>query len=118
MEAAAPEVPEVESTPEVADLSPGDPNFLGQLEGRTSWWDAIAKGAFVSEAVRGHRLEFSSRPPVSLPARPPSQRLKREKRAIFQEEIDSLLVKRAIEPVRDEHRGFYSNLVLVKKQDP
>ena len=30
---------------------------------------------------------------------------------------DSLLMKGAIEPVRDEHKGFYSNLFLVKKQD-
>ena len=29
----------------------------------------------------------------------------------------SLLIKGAMEPVRDEHRGFYSNLFLVKKQD-
>ena len=30
---------------------------------------------------------------------------------------DSLLMKRAIEPVREDHRGFYSNLFLAKKQD-
>ena len=33
------------------------------------------------------------------------------------EETDALLIKGAMEPVRDEHRGFYSNLILVKKQD-
>ena len=33
------------------------------------------------------------------------------------EETDSLHIKGAMEPVRDEHRGFYSNLFLVKKQD-
>ena len=30
---------------------------------------------------------------------------------------DSSLMKGATEPVRDEHRGFYSNMLLVKKQD-
>ena len=33
------------------------------------------------------------------------------------EETDSLLIKRAIKPVMDEHRGFFTNLFLVKKQD-
>ena len=33
------------------------------------------------------------------------------------EDTDSLLMKGAMEAVRDENRGFYSNLFLVKKQD-
>ena len=39
------------------------------------------------------------------------------KRRLIQEVVDSLLVKGAIEPVRDQSRGFYSNLFLVKKSD-
>ena len=28
------------------------PFFLGQLEGRQSWWDAVARDALVSDAMR------------------------------------------------------------------
>ena len=44
--------------------------FLGQLEGRKSWWDAVVRDTFVSEAVRGYKLELLAWPPVSLPVRP------------------------------------------------
>ena len=59
--------------------SPRDHDFLGQLEGRKSWWDAVAKNAFVSETGRGHKLKFSAWPPVSFPVRPLPQRLRKEK---------------------------------------
>ena len=63
--------------------SPRDHDFLGQLEGRKSWWDAVAKNAFVSETGRGHKLEFSAWPPVSFPVRPLPQRLRKEKTQIL-----------------------------------
>ena len=40
-----------------------------------------------------------------------------EKRTEKGEETDSLLMKGAIVPVKDEHRGFYSKLFMVNKQD-
>ena len=55
-------------------------DFLSQLEERKSWWDAVARNAFVSETGRGHKLEFSSWLPLSLPVRPLPQRLRKEKR--------------------------------------
>ena len=65
----------------------------------------------------GWKLEFNSRPPMSLPTRPPPQTMGREKRLALQQEVLSLLRKGAIEPVRDRQAGFYSNLFVVKKQD-
>ena len=76
-------------------------------------WCTNVRDSFVQEAVRGHRLEYCARPP----RKPPVQTLRGEKRRLIQEEVNSLLVKGAIEPVRDQSRGFYSNLFLVKKSD-
>ena len=84
----------------------------GPAEKKKIWLDAVSRNAFVSETGRGHKLEFSAWPPVSLPVRPlPSSETEKE------EETDSLLIKGAMEPVRDEHRGLYTNMFLVKKQD-
>ena len=81
------------------------------MEDNRTWWDQLARDKFVSEAVRGHRMEFDSRPPVSLPTSPPPQRMGKEKRPALQQEVLSLLKKGAVEPVRDKQVGFYSNLL-------
>ena len=47
---------------------------------------------------------------MSLPTRPPPQRMGKEKRLAPQQEVLSLLRKGAIEPVRDRQAGFYSNI--------
>ena len=87
---------------------------LGHLTERRDWWDSIARDSFVCEAVRGHRLEFESRPPVKKI----KIKIKNsEKKKILQKEVDSLLTKGAIEVVRDSHKGFNSNLFLVTKKD-
>ena len=113
MEAAATEEPEAAKAVGVHDpLSPGDPDFLGRLETSRHWWDA-----FVREAVRGHKLEFESRPPVSSPDPPPVLPVSREKQVVLQKEVDSLLRKGALEKVKDSHKAFYSNLFLVSKKD-
>ena len=65
----------------------------------------------------GTGAEFLARLPVSLPVKPLVQKLKGETRRFIQEEVDYLLVKAAIEPVRDRNQIFYSNLYLVKKTD-
>ena len=182
--ASAPAEPATSSRSLSPAHSPRDHNFLSQLEGRKSWWDAVARNAFVSETGRGHKLEFSSWLPLSLPVRPLSQRLRKEKRQtlyslkgqwnqwgtsteastpicswtrnrtgvqtchqlkgpelVYKETNfhdgnvgkrfsehqerrlggynvrDSLLMKRATKPVRDQHWGFFSNMFLVMKQD-
>ena len=53
--------------------------FLGHLEDNRAWRDQLARDKFVSEAVRGQRLEFDSRPSMSLPTRPHPQRMGNEK---------------------------------------
>ena len=40
-----------------------------------------------------------------------------EKKKVLQKEVDSLLMKGAIEVVRDSHKGFYPNIFLVTKKD-
>ena len=47
---------------------------------------------------------------MSLPTRPPPQRMGKENRLTLQQEVLSLLRKGAIEPVRDRQACFYSNL--------
>ena len=117
-EAAATEEPEAADAVGVHDpLSPGDPDFLGRLETSKHWWDIFARDAFVREAVRGHKLEFESRPPVSSPDPPQVIPMSREKQVVLQKEVDSLLRKGAIEKVKDSHKGFYSNLFLMSKKD-
>ena len=112
-----PEAPEEVEVAEDRDLSLGGPEFLGRLEQCREWWDRFAKDAFVREAVRGHRLEFESRPPVSRPKPPPVERMNKEREKVLQEEVDSLLSKGAVERVKDRNRGFYSNIFLVAKED-
>ena len=91
--------------------------MLGRLEQCREWWDRFAKDAFVREAVRGHRLEFESRPPVSRPKPPPVESMNKEREKVLQEEVDSLLSKGAVERVKDSKRSFYSNIFLVAKKD-
>ena len=110
MAAARAEAEEAVAPEEGHGHSAKEVEFLGHLEDNRVWWDQLARDKFVSEAVRGHRLEFDSRPPMSLPTRPPPQRMGKEKRLALQQEVLSLLRKRAIEPVRDRQAGFYSKL--------
>ena len=112
-----PESPEGAEVAEDRYLSPGGPEFLGRLEQCREWWDHFAKDAFVREEVRGHRLEFESWPPVSRPKPPPVKRMNKERKKVFQEEVDFILSKGAVERAKDRKRGFYSNIFLVAKKD-
>ena len=99
--------------------SPDGLDFLGRLTQNKDWWDSVAKDSFVREAVRGHKLEFESVPPVRKIMKNIKNKkiLNFPKRKILQEEVESLLEKGAVEPVRDHHKGFYSNLFVVPKKD-
>ena len=112
-----PEAPEESEVAEDRDLSLGGPELLGRLEQCREWWDRFAKDAFVREAVRGHRLEVESRPPVSRPKPPPVESMNKEREKVLQEEVDSLLSKGAVERVKDRKRSFYSNIFLLAKKD-
>ena len=91
--------------------SPRDNDFLGQLKGRKSWWDAVAKKR-LCQRDRGTTQAGVLGLTTSIPSSTAnsSETEKGEK-------TDYLLIKGAMEPVRDEHSGLYSNLFLVKKQD-
>ena len=116
----APEVQEVPEALEGEDHPSRDGHdFLGQLTQNKDWWDSVGKNSFVREAVRGHRLEFESVPPVKKIMKKIKNKniLNFQKKKILQEEVESLLEKGAVEPVRHQHKGFYSNLFLVQKKD-
>ena len=42
----------------------GTENTTEGLYESREWWDQVARDEFIREAVRGHRLEFQSRPPT------------------------------------------------------
>ena len=73
---------------------------LGHLTERRDWWDSVARDSFVCEAVRGHRLEFESRPPVKKMKKIKIKIKNSEKKKVLQKEVDALLTKGAIEVVR------------------
>ena len=77
--AAPEEISVVAEDTEVGARSRGAYDFLSRLEEKVRWCDTSVRDSFVQEAVRGHRLEFCARPPMSLPRKPPVQKLRGEK---------------------------------------
>ena len=107
MEPAAPE----ETGPAGTESTAG-----GLFESR-EWLDQVARDKFISEAVRGHRLEFQARPPLSLPGPVRSTPVYSKNQHLISLEVESLLQKGAVKKIKILDTGFYSNIFLVKEKD-
>jgi len=66
---------------------------------------------------KGYRIPFSTLPPLTRSPLPPRAMTNESKRKVLQQEISDLLLKDAIEEVRDGSPGFYSHLFVVPKKN-
>ena len=66
---------------------------------------------------KGYRIPFSTLPPLTRSPLPPRAMANESKRKVLQQEISDLLLKDAIEEVRDGSPGFYSHLFVVPKKN-
>ena len=104
------------AAPEETGPAGTESTAIGLFESR-EWWDRVARDEFIREAVRGHRLEFQARSPLSLPGPVRSTPVSSENQHLILLEVESLLQKGAVEKIKILDTGFYSNIFLVKKKD-
>jgi hypothetical protein len=80
------------------------------------WQESIVDPFALSVVTHGYKIPLLGRgPPLTFTALwEPSQK-NMEKARIIRQEVESLLQKRAIQPVIDTEPGFYSHMFLVKK---
>jgi hypothetical protein len=79
------------------------------------WQESIIDPFALSIVTHGYKIPLLGRPPLTHTARwEPSQK-NMEKARIIRQEVESLLHKRAIQPVTGTEPGFYSHMFLVRK---
>ena len=100
---------------------PIDPSLVtAPVGGRLSLfldnWAVLTQDVWILHVVKGYSPEFLTEPRLQLPPRS-THRMNREEKEAVDNEVQSLLAKRAIKQVTAQTLGFYSSLFVVPKKD-
>ena len=78
-------------------------------------WAVLTQNVWILHVVKGYSPEFLTEPRLQLPSRS-THRMNREEKEV-DNEVQSLLAKRAIKQVTTQTLGSYSSLFVVPKKD-
>ena len=93
----------------------------GRLKHFAKTWALFCQDKWVRDTVQiGYALEFTSTPPFSSTPRPTPIPSDKQKRLALENEIQTLLQKRAIQRVQQGNtgQGFHSSFFLTPKKIP
>lgn len=86
----------------------------GRLGHFAEEWENITQDRWVLSVVRrGYKIPFIKKPTLSLSP----QFFKQSTNPVLEEEVQKLLLKRAVESINPEDPGFYSRIFLVPKKN-
>ena len=89
--------------------------FSGRLTLFAENWQRICTDRWVLGAIQGYQIEWSARPHQWH--KPPCHRFSKEETESLNSEVQKMLEKGAISPVRDQRDGFLSSIFVVPKKD-